>query len=1442
MKGRYKPDDALYAASAGLSLVALVTSTYFAAQPSIQIQGTGDAFDPFDIARDEDLRDGTPVNEAAFWRTIRLRKLLIIASLLGVIACQWFTLSMPLLFAVYLVVLVVAVPSHSASTVHLSMLTLVASLAEGAVLLLPTTHTTALSISITVLYLVCAIIALTTPMGPPLHYQRGKDSSLEANFHRNVWLFMFATKVLSLSKFEIEELPIVKASMRATKNYTDARRRPTGSQTRLQLLYHLIKINVSAVSVVLALSFVISFAYYAPPFFLKQLIEYLEADPNRSDTSWAWFWVSGFFLAHLVLSLGRVLKTRFQLQLNALLFAKTLVRKDTTSSAPTTTEDNDSVNNSKAGIIALMSSDVDQVGALADSIYDIADTPFEILVGVIFLYQLLGNSCLVGLAVTLVCLPLHQRSGGIVADAQRRLFQARDERVALTNEMLGAIRMLKFMAWERNFEARLLTIREKELAYQKLSFTIEVRWTRFSGLNSVPIIFALVSFSHFTVIAGETLTPAIAFTAVFFTELQFSIKGIPASVIRLIQGFVSLGRISDYLSGSEVAPVLPLTHQTRRIAFECASVTWPQATLGTPPATPQKRFTMLDLNLVCGRFGSGKTLLLLALLGEADVISGTVVSPRSPPNSLAHSSSHIKEGAEWVVDGLCAYVPQTAWLRNQSIKDNILFNLPYDEQRYRNTIYSCALEADLRVLDDGDVSLARAVYSRASTLLLDDILSAVDSHTAQHIYTHCLKGPLLKGRTVIVVSHHVQLCAPGAAYVVALDHGRVHFQGSAAAFNTSGIYGSLVQTLQAEEVQSPSSAVHVEASVAAIGANVQNSASLTQKKPRKFVTEEERAIGNVDAAIWKSYFNAWGGRIQWVALVLVLLVAACSPLLENGWLKVWASSATAETKSVHGPLFYVGIYAALTFAGLGVKTLRWYILYSGSIKASRELFQGLLHSVLLANIRFHDTISRGRLLNRFGRDLEGIDKRVSTTIGHCVIAFISAWITFAVISVVGGPIFCLATVVLGLVSFRCEPTYMFSTASREMRRLSSVSSSPLHSLYWETVSGITTLRAFGGSTQFVLDMLKLLDANTAPAYWTLATSQWLSFRSNALTTALVGLVAVMAVLFARIDASLAGFTVMFAQNMTNDAHRFSGLEQDMVALERIKEFSEIEPEEPVGAGVHPPKGWPRQGEIRVENLVVRYASDLPPVLHGLNFEISPGEKIGIIGRTGSGKSTLALSLFRFVPQSLTTGRILIDGVDIASIGLHDLRRGLTIIPQDPTILSGTIRSTLDPEGDHSDADIFGALRRVHLIQSSQSQDPDSLFSNLDSPVSEGGENFSAGEKQLLCLGRAILKQSRVLIMDETADKSDALAPSVDFSTDELITQTVRDAFARSTVLTIAHRLSTIVAYDRVMVLQEGRVTEFDRPRTLLSDPGSAFYAMCSAMGNEELAMLKRLAG
>ncbi|KAH8996013.1 ATP-binding cassette transporter [Lactarius akahatsu] len=1488
--------------------------------------------DPFDVTSPEDIIDGEPIDEARAFLVIVFAVIVTLQTVsLGysisfsssaIIATHLLHVS----FSVYLSILSAqsigksTIHSHTRRTIHLSALSAFAFVLLGFTALLPRNRVSTSILAdgsqprfmqivwylVLGLYASSTFLAVTTPLGPALHFPVSRiysEKTVAAITNQamdnvsgvtgaSVWdllLFSYTTKVVMLDNtaesLDIGDLPIVPGTMRATYLFRSVR--STLSTIRLrqfllwdippgsgwELAYRLARVNRKAVALQMTLASIGAILFYAPPFFLQQLVKYLETDPERHDRSWGWFYSFGIFVgtASIYLVNGQMwsissmtLQVSIRVQLNSILFAKTLVRKDVASSSSpsddkakdknvtdtaseSSEKDDEGDFSSKAQIMTLMTTDVGRVGEFSWHIFTLVDSPIEIIIGTIFSYSLLGSSAFVGLAVTCLFLPLNHFAGTVVVDAQENLMKARDERVALMNEVLGGIRMLKFMAWERNFEKRILKIREQELKFQRLNYIIEVR---FHMMNASPMIVTLVAFFHFAVIKNQTLTPSVAFTSVIssvFSEMKFALNALPETIINMLQSFVSLRRIEKYLHAVEVAPVPPLGGVPSPIAFHGATVTWPREPRTTVPSassTPKTKFMLMDLNtvfpkgelsLVCGKLGSGKTLLLLALLGEVDVLTGQVLCPQTPPNAIASFVGVVPSPDEWVIDGVCAYVPQSAWLRNASIKENILFNLPYVEERYQRTLEVCALVNDLKIVEDGDeseigergvnlsggqkarLSLARAVYSRASTLFLDDVLSAVDAHTAHHLYFECLKGDLMRGRTVILVSHHVQLCAPGASYIVALENGRVLYNGDRQGFQSSGVIDRLAHSgakqaieempLQTEKddtkVDSPSS-TKTQPEDSPSGAEtpiVDAEPSPKKKGPRKLVEEETRAVGRIGRPVWETYFKACGQNPTGLS---------ASPVAENGWLSYW-SGASQGDRLPRSPMFYIGIYAAVS---LILTTVRWYILYTGSIRASTMLYKKLLETVLFANIRFHDTVSRGRLLNRFGKDFEGIDSSLSDNFGRSTVNGLSVTTTFTTLSIVGGPQFFLT----------------YGQTSRDMRRLDSVTRSPLYSIYGETISGVTIIRAFEASSKFLRDMLKCVDTNTNPFYWMWGVNRWLTIRLNLLSAVIVGLVAFVSILTPTIDAALAGFILAFASTVTNDVRRFVSLEQSMVALERVKEYSDLEIVHPEFVEPRPPVSWPSSGEIECENLVIRCAPELPDVLHNLNFSVD------ILGRTGSGKSTLAFN----------RGRIVIDGIDISKIGLTDLRSKLTIIPQDPTILSGTQRSTLDVFDEYQDAEIYEALRRVHLIPSGDDEpQKDSvninMFRDLDSPVSEGGENFSTGEKQLLCMARAILKRSKVLVMDEVREFTSFFCPST-LHLMFLAAHTLASEFAESTILTIAHRLRTVIDYNRVMLLEEGRIVEVDSPTVLLSNPNSKFYSFCKATGRSEFAVLKSMAG
>ncbi|KAL7425146.1 hypothetical protein Q5752_000834 [Cryptotrichosporon argae] len=1354
---------------------------------------------------------------------------------------------------------------------------------------------------------------------------------------------------------DVCDLPILRKEQRALPQFIAFRRaygrnrRRLGRSEGFNLLWKLAKVNAKWLSIMIVASMFTAALYFLPHYVLKIFITYLENDPGRTAAGWGWFLALGLFLSNALVSVmanfiwsvnTTYLQGVMKLQLNTMLFTKTLLKKDVAAAGDVSNavggvkeeaekakngekkdEDEEEAVASKSQIMTLFTVDVDRVTEFNFHVFTVIDTPIELVVGTLLLINLLGVSAIFGLLTIILCIPLNHFASKVVVTTQDNLMKTRDQRTALMNEILQGIRMLKFMAWERSFEARIDTIRRAELSWQARNYQIEVAFGCIWALT--PVLVTVVSFLHYTLIAGHRLTPSVAFTSIaVFAELRFAFNALPETFISALQGFVSCRRIEKYLSLAEVSAIEPV-REPQDIVLSSVTFTWPcddsndAKLLKSGAPTPKAAFTLADLSLrfpkgqlslICGRLGSGKSLLLAGLLGEADLVAGALTCPRSAPDTISNFAATISAD-EWLLPEMVGYVPQQAWLQNASIKENIIFSSPFDAVRYAAVIEACSLTTDLRILEDGDeteigekglnlsggqkarVSLARAVYSRAATLFLDDVLSAVDAHTAHAIMQNCLQGPLMDGRTVLLVSHHTALVSPAAAYIVALENGDVKFSGTRADFVACGFMNELDQedaqarrtegeakeerTIEESTKTKPAhkSVTHLVHAAAASSASEPNSETSSlaptdedatlaaseasqadsvakQKAPRKLIEDEKRARGRIAWPVWKTYFTALGGPFWWSCFIFALLVAMIQPIAEKGWLQYWTGSELAATSTEHSATYYMTGYTMIAVSGVFLQNLQYAAIYWGSIHASKLLHARMLESVLFATLRFHDTTSRGRLLNRFGKDIEGLDASMADNFVRSLSYGLDALVTFVTIAYVGGWPFIAAGAVVMLLYYRVGSVY--GQTSRDMRRLDSVTRSPLYSLFGESVSGVAVLRAFGASTIALNHMMRLADTNMLAFVWSWNVNRWLSARFNLFSAGIVGCTAGAVLIAPGTTAAMAGFALSFASGVSHSilfvCRRAVQLEQSMVALERIKEYSELQQEAAEFVEPRPPASWPHEGAIDVQNLVIRYAPDLPNVLHGLSFSVKPREKIGIVGSTGCGKSTLALSFFRFVEA--TEGRIVIDGIDIAKIGLTDLRNRITIIPQDPTILSGTLRNTLDVFDEYDDADIYASLRRVHLLKdddavgsAAAAADADAegggernknVFRDLSNPVSEGGDNFSSGEKQLICMARAILRRNRVLFMDEAT-------ASIDYETDELISTTIRDEFRDSTILTIAHRIHTIIDFDRVLVMDQGRIAEFASPAELLRDHKSRFYALCKATGRSEFKNLKEMA-
>ncbi|KAG0213872.1 hypothetical protein BGX28_003296 [Mortierella sp. GBA30] len=1550
----------------------------------------------------------------------------------------------------------------------------------------------ALAILNTVMAAIFAFVVTTTSRGPDVFVEGRKVSSeVNASFFRWItynWMndLMWDGYARAL---ESEYLPNLTDQMRARPMYRIFARTRLYFQNTFEpsLLWRIYITNRRDIWINFVFGVISSIASFGMPLFLQKLLEYIEEPHGPKEI--AYLYVFGMLVSDIIKSLtfgqnlyyGRRVDVRLRAMLSAEVYAKSLRRKDMTGIV---SERSKKWARSDTGMITnLMAVDANRVSSLASSIFFLYTCPLEILISLLILYRVLGLSSFVGIGVMLLTSPAHHFAAKKYAKIQEQLMETRDHRVGLMSELLQGIRMIKFFAWEKNIQKKIMEVRDQELRRFVRLYIINTFFTLL--WFGSPILVTVMSFTSYTKLEHKQLTAPVAFTSMaIFIILRQPLNILPGMVTDLLEALVSVRRIEAFLNEGEIwkytqpvaedgsassvhSPAFQPHHvepqPTGTIGFTQASFRWHTKSFSTfgnvaPNLNSSSGAFMLKditlnfpvgkLSLVCGATGSGKTSLLMALLREMDLVSGKVNLPLATSKILNPSTGYIP--------GTLAYVSQYPWLQQASIRENIVFGSPFEPARYKQVLEACALLPDLAVFSHGDlteigekgitlsggqkqrVALARALYSRAQHLLFDDCLSAVDAHTARHLFENCLMGPLMNGRTRILVTHHVRLCLRDAAYVALLKDGSLALCGSPVRLIRSGMLSEILERNgMMEEDKDTSSSSTLASDLGTLPKDPSLPSMISPKlkaanEAKKLVDEEARSKGKVKLLVYNIYMKACGGAGFWIILVFMLSVVRILGMGEVIWLREWSKNSSTPFNSTFPGIephatyelsyhasklgifrwskpegeedddddqmvdlnYYIGIYCLITLMAVFLTIVRMFWQFYGSLRASRSLYEQLLVTIIRAPIRFFDTTPVGRLLNRFSKDFEVIDGQMISKMVTMLLNVLGVIAVVLLISLVT-PGFLVAAAFIATAYFFVGAYYI--TSSRELKRIESVTKSPLYSHFGETLIGVSTIRAFGVESRFMEEILVKLDNNNAPYYFLWMCNRWLSIRVDFMG-ALVSFIAGVLILvnLEDLDASWAGLSLGSAMNFMGLIYWlvriYTEMEMSLNSVERVHEYLQMPQEPPaVIEGSRPPANWPHDGTIEIKDLTMQYAPDLGPVLHSISLNIRPREKIGIVGRTGSGKSTLALSLFRFMEP--TEGSIVIDGIDISKIGLEDLRRRLTIIPQDAVLFNGTIRSNLDPFQEHADHEIWEALRRVHLVKargsrsgslsstnsgplnttfyqnhqnhpyhaanyqypdhpyelnghahphqhhhhlhhdvipergfmdphmgsdvvdyenqvfndpfhpaacppaapgspirqqeyvehaadtmsttttpllhcngntnglfavdpmspkvlcsplnqtdivaatptttaacsavppspsmaSSEHLDP---FESLDSPVSDGGYNFSQGQRQLLCMARALLRQSKVIIMDEAT-------ASVDFATDEKIQTTIRNELGDSTLITVAHRLRTIMDYDRVLVLEQGHVVEFDSPINLITNPSSRFRDMVEKSG------------
>ncbi|KAI4581542.1 ATP-binding cassette sub-family C member 4 isoform X1 [Ovis aries] len=1095
-------------------------------------------------------------------------------------------------------------------------------------------------------------------------------------------------------------------------------------------------------------------------------------------------------------------------------------------------------------IVNLLSNDVNKFDQVTIFLHFLWAGPLQAIVVTALLWMEIGISCLAGMAVLIILLPLQSCIGKLFSSLRSKTAAFTDTRIRTMNEVITGIRIIKMYAWEKSFADLITNLRRKEI-----SKILRSSYLRGMNLASFFVASKIIVFVTFTtyVLLGNVITASRVFVAVsLYGAVRLTVTlFFPSAVEKVSEAFVSIRRIKNFLLLDEITQLHSQLPSDGKMIVNVEDFTafWDKAS--DTPTLQGLSFTVRpgELLAVVGPVGAGKSSLLSAVLGEL-------------PPSQGQVSVH----------GRIAYVSQQPWVFSGTVRSNILFGKKYEKERYEKVIKACALKKDLQLLEDGDltmigdrgttlsggqkarVNLARAVYQDADIYLLDDPLSAVDAEVSRHLFELCICQALHE-KIRILVTHQLQYLK-AASQILILKDGKMVQKGTYTEFLKSGIdFGSLLKKENEEAEPSPVPGTPTlrnrTFSESSVWSQQSSRPSLKEATPegpdteniQVTLTEETRSEGKVGFKAYKNYFTAGAHWFIIIFLILVNLAAQVAYVLQDWWLSYWANQQSALNVTVNGQgnvteklnlNWYLGIYSGLTASTVLFGIARSLLVFFVLVSSSQTLHNQMFESILRAPVLFFDRNPIGRILNRFSKDIGHMDDLLPLTFLDFIQTFLQ------VIGVVGVavaviPWIAIPLVPLGIVFFVLR-RYFLET-SRDVKRLESTTRSPVFSHLSSSLQGLWTIRAYKAEQRFQELFDSHQDLHSEAWFLFLTTSRWFAVRLDAICAVFVIVVAFGSLILAKtLDAGQVGLALSYALTLMGMfqwcVRQSAEVENMMISVERVIEYTDLEKEAPWESQKRPLPSWPHEGVIIFDNVNFSYSLDGPLVLKHLTALIKSREKVGIVGRTGAGKSSLIAALFRL---SEPEGKIWIDKILTTEIGLHDLRKKMSIIPQEPVLFTGTMRKNLDPFSEHSDEELWNALEEVQLKEAIED-----LPGKMDTELAESGSNFSVGQRQLVCLARAILRKNRILIIDEAT-------ANVDPRTDELIQKKIREKFAHCTVLTIAHRLNTIIDSDKIMVLDSGRLKEYDEPYVLLQNRDSLFYKMVQQLGKAEAAALTETA-
>ncbi|KAF5283711.1 hypothetical protein FQR65_LT13746 [Abscondita terminalis] len=1139
--------------------------------------------------------------------------------------------------------------------------------------------------------------------------------------------------------------------------------------------------------------------------------------------------------------------------------------------------------------VNLLSNDVNRFDSALQFIHILWIGPLETVIITYFMYEEVGVSAVVGVVVLLLFIPLQLFLGKKSATFRLRTALRTDERVRLMNEIISGIQVIKMYTWEKPFAKVIAFARRHEIKSIRLTSYIRACLVSFQIFIYRLSLFLTILLC---VLWGFEIDAKKVFVVTgFYNVLRLSMTAfLPLGIAQMAELNVSIKRLNRFLLYDEIH--LSKHHKnshgttygsmnkvdftnmyTKGVREE--AIYMQNGTANWSESSSANTFTNLNLQIkqgslvaIVGPVGSGKTSLLHAILNELPLIHGTLE-----------------------INGSVSYASQEPWIFPTNVRQNILFGQPWEKVRYNAVVRNCSLERDFKLFRYEDrtivgergvslsggqrarINLARAVYKKADIYLLDDPLSAVDAHVGKELFEKCIKSYLRK-KTVILITHQLQYLKD-VDHIIILENGMIKAEGSFQKLQGCGLdLGKLLNLDSTKDVVDKDDTDPDLSRRASV--QRQNSAvsSLEEEhvltEPQQI--EEQRTSGSVSGYVYSSYFKAGSNMFCFIILVLLFLFTQFTASFADYFLAYWVNleqirtesdsnninlmqsndsnyivyvsdnlipfqhqpnvSATSKLKVLESGVTFDNnsttdllttedcsyIYTAVTIAVIVFALTRSFAFFIMCMNASVRLHDKMFESIIHATMEFFNTNTSGRILNRFSKDVGCIDELLPMAMIDAVQIGLGV---VGIIIVVGTVNYWLMipTVVITLMFFALRKFYV--TSSRSIKRLEGITRSPVFAYMNTSLQGITTIRAFGAESILEKEFDNHQDLHSSAWYLFISTSKALGYWVDCVSVIYIATVTVFSVVSESFGGSL-GLALTQAIGLTGTfqwcMRQSTEMENQMTSVERVLEYNKVDHERDFESAPDkkPPQSWPNKGEIRFINLFLRYLPEDPPVLKNLNFSINSVEKIGIVGRTGAGKSSLIAALFQLAP---TNGSIVIDGIDIETLGLHDLRSKISIIPQEPVLFSGTLRKNLDPFDEYTNDVLLKALEEVELKEVVSD-----LVDGLNTAISENGSNFSVGQRQLLCLARAIIRNNKILVLDEAT-------ANVDAHTDSLIQHTIRKKFCNCTVLTIAHRLHTIMDSDRVMVMDAGRMVEFDHPHLLLQNKNGAFSGLIQQTGS-----------